>query len=74
MMGLAGFFLHTIHCTSSKQFVVEVPDSENLEENTAKVGKKPESRALRALLPVVINTWPFINATAKGILLFQAKE
>lgn len=71
MMGLAGFIIHTVHCASNTQFVIKALDSENLavEEDAAKVGRTSHSRALRALLPVVVNTWPFVNATKKGILM-----
>ena len=58
IMGL-GFFLH-IHNSSCMQFVIKVPDSD--------IGQVKQGwpSSTKNLLPTVINTWAFTNATKKG--------
>ncbi len=60
-----GLFLH-IHSSSCTQFVIKVPDSE--------IGQVKQNQPLtKNMLPAVINTWAFTNATKKGIDFLHTK-
>lgn len=61
-----GLFLH-IHSSSCTQFVIKVPDSE--------IGQVKQSwPSTKNMLPAIINTWAFTNATKKGIYFLPSKQ
>ncbi len=73
-MGLVSFFLQ-VHNAASVQFVIKAPIIQPENENNAQTNTKPAWTPTKMMLPAVINTWSFSNATLKGkYILYYAKE
>ena len=65
-MGFAAFLCHSFHIASGVQFVIDASiENQSQKISDPAVENKP-SVPRRPLLPAVINTWSFTNATRKG--------
>lgn len=76
LMGLVSFFLQ-VHNAASVQFVIKAPINQLENENNAQtINTKPIWSLTKMMLPAVINTWAFSNATLKGNknTLYHVKE
>lgn len=72
IMGIAAFFCKQSHCAFNGQFIIEAANEHFPvdKENIAHIGRDAKSHKIGPMLPAVINTWNFINATKKGAVDF----
>lgn len=67
IMGLASFFLQ-VHNAAGVQFVIKAPINELENETNVPTSTDQRWSQTKMMLPAVINTWAFSNATQKGTL------